>query len=468
MRRAVSIVVGASAALALAGTAGAAAWKYSANEGRPVGTWQEATGAARTPVAAQEPAAGTSTPGPLTSTPAPGADAGGAKPQASGSASPSVSPTGAGTRTAESATAKGGDGRQKVGELLSINKLLGYGAPEREVFHYPQASYVKVHFSRMTMLPGDYVTVSDAKGRESYRYDAPRLLDGVATDRWAMSITGDTAVVEMHRGGGNLVGSLLGRLGVNVDQVARGYSRKEQSRVPEDQLTAPGRTGREESVCGADESSDAVCYRSADPVAYTRSKAIARLLINGTELCTGWRVGTKNRMLTNNHCFSTSATAYETEVWFNYQCATCGGFEVFRPTKVWGDKVLATEHILDYTLFTVSDFRSVQKFGHLTLDTARPGKGQELYVPQHPAGEPTRIAGRSGERAGTCAVADPAFDGYAQNSDVSYYCDTEGGSSGSPVLSRKTNKVVALHHFGGCPNSGVRADLLNAKVRSYL
>jgi lysyl endopeptidase len=130
--------------------------------------------------------------------------------------------------------------------------------------------------------------------------------------------------------------------------------------------------------------------------------------------------------------------------------------------------VLATEHVLDYTLFTVDNFSSVQKFGYLTLDTARPARGQELYVPQHPAGEPTRIAGRLGERAGTCAVADPAFDGYAQDSDVSYYCDTEGGSSGSPVLSRKSNKVVALHHFGGCPNSGVRADLLNAKIKSYL
>jgi hypothetical protein len=36
------------------------------------------------------------------------------------------------------------------------------------------------------------------------------------------------------------------------------------------------------------------------------------------------------------------------------------------------------------------------------------------------------------------------------------------------VLSRKTDKVVALHHFGGCPNAGVRADLLNAKIKSYL
>jgi V8-like Glu-specific endopeptidase len=65
-------------------------------------------------------------------------------------------------------------------------------------------------------------------------------------------------------------------------------------------------------------------------------------------------------------------------------------------------------------------------------------------------------------------VTDNAYNGYATNSDVAYLCDTAGGSSGSPVLSRTTNKVVALHHFGGCPNSGVRGDLLAAKLAKYL
>jgi hypothetical protein len=374
----------------------------------------------------------------------------------------------------ESASATG---RQRVGELLTVRGLLGYlaGSPRRETFRYPGASYVKLHFSRMAMRPGDYLTVSNPDGTESYRYEAPRELDTGAADKWAMSITGDTAVLEMHRTGGDPPGlsSLLGQLGVDVDRVARGFSRTEQSRRPERQLTAPsrsapGRTGREESVCGSDTSADAVCYRSADPVAYTKSKAIARLLINGTELCTGWRVGPNNRMLTNNHCFTTSAEAYATEVWFNYQCATCGGYDVFKPTKVWGAKVLATDRVYDFTLFSVDNFTAVRKFGNLVLDPARPAKGQELYVPQHPAGEPTRIAGTLGERAGNCSVADQSYTGYAANSDVSYYCDTEGGSSGSPVLSRATNRVVALHHFGGCPNSGVRGDLLATRLRSYL
>ncbi len=469
MRRKAGIAVTACAAVVLAGLAGTTAWQYAGDdESRPVGTWHEPD-TARTPVAAEQRVTGeTAVPSAAAAAPAQRTrTAAEAEAEAeAGAGQPSAAPAEPGrTRVHESASATT-TGRQKVGELLRVDRLLGYlsGAPKKETFRYPGASYVKLHFGRMAMLPGDYLTVSNADGTEKYRYDAPSILNTGPIDKWAMSITGDTAVLEMHRGAGDLLGlgSVLGRLGVDVDQVARGYSRTEQRRQP------AGRTGREESVCGSDTSADAACYRSADPVAYTKSKAIARLLINGTELCTGWRVGAQNRLLTNNHCFSSSGQAYETEVWFNYQCSKCGGYDVFRPTKVWGSKVLATDHVHDFTLFTVDKFETVKKFGYLTLDPTRPARNQQLYVPQHPAGEPTRIAGSLGEQVGNCAVTDPAYDGYAANSDVAYYCDTEGGSSGSPVLSRKTDKVVALHHFGGCPNSGVRGDLLAAKLRGLL
>jgi lysyl endopeptidase len=469
------VAIGAGVALVLAGVAGATAWTRAGVEGRTVGTWHEAPGVARTPVAAEQPTTARNPAdlgrrgAPEAAVPAPGETEQSHRAERHDGREEVASANGRGSAREESAAA---DGRQRVGEMLSVNRLLGYltGAPQRETFRYPGASYVKLHFNRMAMRPGDYLTVSNADGSETYRYDAPKTLRTGAADKWAMSITGDTAVLEMHRAAGDPLGlsSLLGQLGVNVDRVARGFSRGEQRRQPESQLRAPGRTGREESVCGNDTSADAVCYRSADPVAYTKSKAIARLLINGTELCTGWRVGAHNRMLTNNHCFTSSAEAYDTEVWFNYQCASCGGYDVFQPTNVWGAKVLATDHVYDYTLFTVDNFAAVRKFGYLTLDTARPAKNQELYVPQHPAGEPTRIAGSLGERAGNCSVDNPSYTGYAANSDVSYYCDTEGGSSGSPVLSRRTNRVVALHHFGGCPNSGVRGDLLATRLARLL
>jgi hypothetical protein len=405
------MVVGACAVLALAGTAGTAAYSDTRDDtGRNVGEWRPAPDTVRTSVAGTEPIP---------------------------------------ERT-----------RHRVGTLTRVDRLVGYG---RQTFRYPGASYVKVHVSRMVLLPGDYLTIGDGTGTESYRYDAGPggMLSGLGADDWAMSVTGDTAVLQLHRAATGRIGS-LGRFGVTVDRVAHGFTRRER------ETAEPKRTGREESVCGGDQSADAVCYKSSDPVVYTRSRAIARLLINGTELCTGWRVGENNRMLTNNHCFASSADAYQTEVWFNYQCARCGGYDVVRPTKVWGNRVLATDRTYDYTVFTLERFSAVKKFGYLALDTRRPNRNEELYIPQHPAGEPARISGARGDRAGTCAVADRAYDGYSVDSDVSYYCDTQGGSSGSPVLSRVTNKVVALHHFGGCPNSGVRGDLVLAKIHKLL
>ncbi len=80
-------------------------------------------------------------------------------------------------------------------------------------------------------------------------------------------------------------------------------------------------------------------------------------------------------MITNHHCFTDSRAAYNTEVWFNYQCAACGGFEVFRPTKVWGERVLTTDRELDVTVFTVENFAEVERFGFLELERDRPAAG---------------------------------------------------------------------------------------------
>jgi hypothetical protein len=259
---------------------------------------------------------------------------------------------------------------------------------------------------------------------------------------------------------------------VTVDRVARGFTPAERAakrKAGDQRKRELARDSREESVCSGDDKADAVCYKTTDPVMYRRSKAVARVLINGTELCTAWRVGPNNRLMTNHHCFTTSEEAAETEVWFNYQCAECGGYDVFRPTKVWAAQVLATDKRLDYTLFSVDDFAAIQQYGYLQLDVRAPAKGEQLYIPQNPAGEPTMIAASSdADRQGNCEVVDAAYDGYDTDTDASYYCDTEGGSSGSPVLSRTTNKVIALHHFGGCPNSGVRIDQIYQAIGRLL
>jgi len=86
----------------------------------------------------------------------------------------------------------------------------------------------------------------------------------------------------------------------------------------------------------------------------------------------------------------------------------------------------------------------------------------QIYIPQHPNGRAKEIgifSTHTLDASGVCMVKSTmeyACSGSGYN-DVGYYCDTEGGSSGSPVISRVTQKVIALHHCRGnvaCTNTG--------------
>ena len=343
-----------------------------------------------------------------------------------------------------------------VGEVSELSKALTYAddADSLEVSE-PDANYVKVHFERMLLDSGDFVTVASPDGSESYRYDRSMI------DQWATSITGDTAVVELHRESGGH-SSALGAL---IDKAAFGFSTEKVDGIVDERAD---RARPEESVCNNDEKRASVCYRSSYPDEVEHADPVARLLIDGTVLCTAFRVGESNRLLTNHHCFTETQEAQGTEVWFGYDCVACGADLAHAPVKVHGSEVLATSKSLDYTLFSVDDFDRIERFGYLELANRPAQRGDAIYIPQHPAGRPTEIAIESSVDGGNCVVKDTVYDGYVTGSDLSYFCDTEFGSSGSPVLSRDTHEVIALHHFGGCPNSGVNMKLIRSEINKFL
>ncbi|MFC3492312.1 trypsin-like serine peptidase [Glycomyces rhizosphaerae] len=340
-----------------------------------------------------------------------------------------------------------------VGEVTEVAESLTYAddADSLQVSG-PDAGYVKVHFERLLLNAGDYVTVSSPDGAESYRYEESMI------DQWATSITGDTAIVELHRESDSGGSSALGAL---IDKAAYGFAADVVDGFAAEQAE---RSRPEESVCEGDEKRASVCYRTSYPDVVDHADPVARLLIDGTVLCTAFRVGESNRLLTNHHCFTESREAKATEVWFGYGCVACGADIANTPVKVNGSQVLATSKSLDYTLFSVDDFDRVERFGYLDLADRPARSGEAIYIPQHPAGRPTEIAMESSVDGGNCVVKHAVYDGYVAGSDVSYYCDTEFGSSGSPVLSRDSHEVIALHHFGGCPNSGVSTQLIKAEI----
>lgn len=353
------------------------------------------------------------------------------------------------------------EGVTTVGELRTVVSSLSY-APNggTQIIQHPGATYVKVHFSALRLAEGDYVTVSSRDGKESYRYDR-HLNRGTGSDYttdgqpgfWAMSVEGDTAVVTLHSSRPSR-GSAA-----TIDRFWRGYDRTEIA----------AHNFSTQSVCSTDARRDVVCYQNSHPTEYARGRAVARLLISGGGLCTTWRVGNTNRMLTNKHCFSTQSAVSGSEMQFNYQCATCGGANPGAGTKVSGATLYKVSSggssQLDYTLFSVNNFAAIQGFGTLFLATTATSNGTRIYVPGHGDGSPKRLSIYEDAQNGpTCAVRNANYNTW----NISYSCDTSGGNSGSPVLDA-SHRVIALHHLGGCPsNQGAKAHLIYNEIASLI
>ena len=254
------------------------------------------------------------------------------------------------------------EGVTTVGELRTVDGSYARNG-RTQIIRHPGATYVKVHFRSLRLAQGDYVTVSSPDGTESYRYDR-HLNRATGSDYttdgqpgfWAMSVEGDTAVVRLHSSRPSRGDA------ATIDRFWRGYDRTEITQHNYSTL----------SVCSTDARRDVVCYQNSHPNEYARGRAVARLLISGGGLCTTWRVGNTNRMLTNKHCFSTQSAVSGSEMQFNYQCATCGGANPGPGTKVSGATLYKVSSggssQLDYTLYSVNNFAAVQGFGTLYLD----------------------------------------------------------------------------------------------------
>ncbi|MEH1029617.1 serine protease [Micromonospora profundi] len=353
------------------------------------------------------------------------------------------------------------EGVTTVGELRVVDGTLSDRRDQRtQIIRHPGATYIKVHFSALRLGPSDYVTVSSPDGRESYRYDShlstssgsPYTTDG-QPGFWAMSVDGDTAVVTLHSSGPSRGTT------ATIDRFWRGYDPTEITQHNFSTL----------SVCSTDARRDAVCYQSSHPTEFARGRAVARLLISGGGMCTTWRVGNTNRMLTNKHCFSTQAAVSGSEMQFNYQCATCGGANPGAGTKVSGATLYKVSSggssQLDYALFSVNNFASIQTFGTLYLATSATTTGTRIYIPGHGDGSPKRLSIYEDTQGGaTCTVKNANYNTY----NISYSCDTSGGNSGSPVLNA-SHRVIALHHLGGCPsNQGAKAHLIYNEIASLI
>ena len=324
------------------------------------------------------------------------------------------------------------------------------------------ASYIVVEFKKLDLAEGDWLEVRDPGRRQVHVYRGLGYKDK-GGDFIAKMVLGPEVRIDLFS-----VNPRPKAYGYRIERVSRGFPASLLESLP-----SP------DSLCGPDDRHDASCYASDYPAEYQRSKATARLVMDGVALCTAWTVSCENHLLTNAHCtwdadqlFDSQEELDRMEVQFMAE-APCGGGAVLPASAFLGGTWIASDRALDFALFQAPAGEDpAAAYGHLVLETRDPVPDEAIYIPGHPGGGGKKIALESShpqDQSGFCevfSVNETPCIGGATVPETGYYCDTEGGSSGSPVLARATQKVVALHHCGGCPNRAVPMTAILARLQA--
>ncbi|MEE9200733.1 MAG: trypsin-like peptidase domain-containing protein, partial [Candidatus Brocadiales bacterium] len=288
----------------------------------------------------------------------------------------------------------------------------------------------------------DYVAVLDADGNVVDR------LTGTG-DWWAISVEGDTAVIELHANGEN------NGYGFDIDQYGWGFA---------------GPMGLEEpkKICGNNDL-ESICDASVAATRKAAAKPVARLLFQSGASWyygTGWLFNSKGYMMSNAHNIGDDTEAASAEALFEYQCAKAGD-------KYECISLVQRNCDLDFEVLKIKDSTKgnpATKYGSMTISTAVPAVGDTIWIPQHPGGRKKEVS-EGAVKAINVDVSDCNIAVTGANNGLTYYADTEGGSSGSPVLN-SSNKVIGIHHAGSCttsvPPAGSNSGILMKNIQPLL
>jgi len=326
----------------------------------------------------------------------------------------------------------------KIGDEIDVRfrTVHPYESKKAEVlfekeFYSKNSTYIKLYFRNFDLAPGDYVEIYSPKTEESLIYAGKgKIVDNGATtisDFWSRVIFSDKVIVKLHT-----VQASKG-YGFDLETVAYGYSPERIVEIEQQQRRA---------ICGGDEKERIACYDGTEM--FNKAKAVCKLIMNGSGSCTGWLLGCEGNLMTNNHCIGNASTARNTDFLFNFQTNSCSGGNSTTDRVATSATFIKTSNSVDATIVQLP-VNPTDTYGYLSLRSQSARAGERIYIPQHPGGRRKEIAVNEG--SGLAKIL--RING---SRDLEYNTDTEGGSSGSPVLDYETNLVVGIHNTGGCPN----------------
>ncbi len=211
-------------------------------------------------------------------------------------------------------------------------------------------------------------------------------------------------------------------------------------------------------------------FFAEQPGVMAAARSVAKLGFTKGRLmlsCTGFLVA-PDLLLTNQHCFDAAAECESAVAIFGYEQDAELNDRVGEEQRCL--KVEAFDAGLDFSLIRLSGSPG-NRWGVLHWSVAPLHVDEALYVVQHPAGRPKRVALNGCQLSHVLVVGRLAN----QPTDLGHVCDTGEGSSGSPVLDLH-NQVVGLHHLGfsdtdsnwSRENRAVRASFILDRISSFI
>lgn len=167
--------------------------------------------------------------------------------------------------------------------------------------------------------------------------------------------------------------------------------------------------------------------------------------------CTAWLISNRHA-LTNQHCVDAASFPNNKIVRARLEMGVLSdknGFDSY-PVKL---PQIESNIELDYAVLEV-DTAAAKKYGSFILSTRDPVDAEELFLIHHPLGQPQSLSRFQ------CRAATPAVNGPS----IRHLCNTQPGSSGSPILSDNENILVGLHHAGAPVSTGTTSRS-NAGIR---
>ncbi len=307
-----------------------------------------------------------------------------------------------------------------------------------EIF-IPEGSFLKPHFAHFDLRPGDALIMRSHAGRiiEELTGSGPK---GAGTF-WGLSAFGNRFSLELVMARSYDVAPF------KIDKII----------VGNEDILGSGVAGPE-SICGPGDFEDVICYDNDPEKWATVFASVGVMSVGGNATTSLFCSGSNligNNVLTNSHCVSSQGACTNTEFVFKYYRTGCNDgspatadWESFRCDQLLIAQIFNTCEVgstnQDFSLFSVIGDPAAT-YGAVEPDPIALTDGEAIYIVQHPAGRPHEVTHGSG--------ANVDADGF----NLRYYdtLDTEGGSSGSPIYRESDNKLVGLHHCGGCSSPGV-------------